>query len=185
MVCDVLQRSLIGDVGLSLQVSAAMEGQCRALGQHSHSFKGSLVQVLHRIMSAETDYLSVQQGDRVALLVNSLGFVMPSELHIAARAAIRQLQETFKASQLFQLTISVTLSKVSVTAHICDRMPQQVRLQPAVSDQSHTHLHAAARGYKGPLSPLHEVVGLVRVSFRPSRPSKAGILRGSINPTPC
>ena len=55
------------------------------------------MQVLTRIMSAETGYLSVQQGARVALMVNSLGFVMPNELHISARAAITQLQNTFKA----------------------------------------------------------------------------------------
>ena len=54
------------------------------------------MQVLGRILSLETGYLSVQQGARVALLVNSLGCVMPNELHIAARAAIKQLQETFK-----------------------------------------------------------------------------------------
>ena len=48
-------------------------------------------------MSSETDYLSVQQGARVALLVNSLGSVMPAELHIAANAAISLLQDTFKA----------------------------------------------------------------------------------------
>ena len=56
------------------------------------------VQVLQRIMSSETGYLSVQQGARVALMVNSLGSVTPNELQIAARAAIRLLQETFKAS---------------------------------------------------------------------------------------
>jgi len=55
------------------------------------------MQVLTRIMSTETGYLSIQQGARVALMVNSLGFVMPNELHIAARAAITQLQNTFKA----------------------------------------------------------------------------------------
>lgn len=32
----------------------------------------------------------------MALLVNSLGSLMPTELHIAARAAIKQLQETFQ-----------------------------------------------------------------------------------------
>ena len=60
--------------------------------------EGQLVtmQLLGRILSLETGYLSVQQGARVALLVNSLGCVMPNELHIAARAAIKQLQETFK-----------------------------------------------------------------------------------------
>lgn len=56
-----------------------------------------MVQVLRRIMSSETGYLSVQQGAGVALLVNSLGSAMPSELHIAAKAAISLLQETFKA----------------------------------------------------------------------------------------
>lgn len=54
------------------------------------------MQLLGRILSSETGYLSVQQGARVALLVNSLGCVMPNELYIAARAAIKQLQETFK-----------------------------------------------------------------------------------------
>ena len=54
------------------------------------------MQVLGRILSLETGYLSVQQGARVALLVNSLGSVMPTELHIAARAAVKQLQETFQ-----------------------------------------------------------------------------------------
>ena len=58
------------------------------------------MQILHKIMSSETNYLSVQQGARVALLVNSLGSVMPAELHIAARAAIKLLQETVKASLL-------------------------------------------------------------------------------------
>ena len=56
------------------------------------------MQVLQRIMSSETGYLSVQQGARVALMVNSLGSVTPNELQIAARAAIRLLQDTFKAS---------------------------------------------------------------------------------------
>ena len=57
-------------------------------------------QVLVRIMSQETGYIRVQQGARVALLVNSLGSVMPNELHIAARAAITQLQDTFKVCTL-------------------------------------------------------------------------------------
>ena len=56
------------------------------------------MQVLHRIMSPETGYLSVQQRARVALMVNSLGSVTPNELQIAAREAIRLLQETFQAS---------------------------------------------------------------------------------------
>ena len=59
------------------------------------------LQVLHRIMSSETDYLSIQQGAKVALLVNSLGSVMPAELHIAANAAISMLQDTFKAKPPF------------------------------------------------------------------------------------
>ena len=56
--------------------------------------------MLQTIMSRETRYIDVQQGERVALLVNSLGSVMPNELHIAARAAISQLKDTFKVCLL-------------------------------------------------------------------------------------
>ena len=55
-----------------------------------------VLQMLQTIMSRETRYIDVQRGARVALLVNSLGSVMPNELHIAARAAIKELQDTFK-----------------------------------------------------------------------------------------
>ncbi|BDA43964.1 Triokinase/FMN cyclase [Coccomyxa sp. Obi] len=53
-------------------------------------------QVLERITSRETGYLNVQPGDRVALLVNSLGWTTPLELSIVAHAALTQLKETFK-----------------------------------------------------------------------------------------
>ncbi|CAL8469949.1 g9491 [Coccomyxa elongata] len=55
-----------------------------------------VLQVLERIISTETGYLSVQPGDRVALLVNSLGSTTPLELSIVARAALTQLKGTFK-----------------------------------------------------------------------------------------
>lgn len=61
------------------------------------------LQVLNRIMSAETCYHSVQRGASVALMVNSLGAVMPNELHITARAAIHRLQDTFQVCSQPQL----------------------------------------------------------------------------------
>ena len=59
------------------------------------------VQVLDRITSRETGYLDVQQGDRVALLVNSLGSTTPMELSIVARAALTQLRDTHKVRALY------------------------------------------------------------------------------------
>ena len=59
-----------------------------------------VLQMLQTIMSRETRYIDVQRGARVALLVNSLGSVTPNELHIAARAAIHLLQDTFKVCRL-------------------------------------------------------------------------------------
>lgn len=54
------------------------------------------MQVLQRITSAETGYLSVKKDDKVALLVNSLGSTTPMELFIVARAAITQLSRDFQ-----------------------------------------------------------------------------------------
>ena len=59
-----------------------------------------VLQMLQRIMSHKTRYVDVQRGASVALLVNSLGSVMPNELHITAQAAINQLQDTFKVCTL-------------------------------------------------------------------------------------
>lgn len=58
------------------------------------------VQVLERITSEETGYLSVQPGASVALLVNSLGSTTPMELSIVARAAVARLEQTFQVSCL-------------------------------------------------------------------------------------
>ena len=55
-----------------------------------------VLKMLQTITSRETRNIDVQRGARVALLVNTLGSVMPNELHIAARAAIKELQDTFK-----------------------------------------------------------------------------------------
>ena len=53
-------------------------------------------QMLERIPSKETGYLSVRPGNRVALLVNSLGSSTPMELSIVARATLTQLRDTYK-----------------------------------------------------------------------------------------
>lgn len=52
--------------------------------------------MLERITSAQTGYLAVHPGDRVALLVNNLGATTPMELQIVARAALRMLADTHK-----------------------------------------------------------------------------------------
>ena len=49
--------------------------------------------MLERMLSAETGYLAVPPGARVALLVNSLGASTPMELNIVARAALRTLAD--------------------------------------------------------------------------------------------
>ncbi|KAK9915864.1 hypothetical protein WJX75_005396 [Coccomyxa subellipsoidea] len=55
-------------------------------------------QMLERITSKETGYLSVRPGNRVALLVNSLGSSTPMELSIVARATLTQLRDTYKVT---------------------------------------------------------------------------------------
>lgn len=92
--------------------------------------------MLDRIVSAETRYLLVEEGDRVALLVNSLGSTSSMELYIAARTAINYLRTTLKvACEPPGNTACVSLQcynygKVYIVMRVCDLNPGvQVRVE--------------------------------------------------------
>jgi hypothetical protein len=60
----------------------------------------------------------VAPGDRVALLVNSLGATSPMELSIAARAAVKQLRADFQVMIPQAFTSSGT-TPLSVSRRFC------------------------------------------------------------------